>query len=183
MKNPPKNLKVLLDRLAAKADTNTGTHPKCAGQRTIHHRNRKARHQGVEKKPLQPNRIRKISGSFAFIEHRFLRQGFWSSLSHHELLLYLFLIIVADRHGLSYYSYDKICTLLRISLDEYIVARNALIEKDLIAFDGTLFQVLSLPDAAIQPCRRALKDQKEMQTHDPATIDQLIKRSFGDNHD
>ena len=183
MKTPPKDLKILLERLAARVDANTAAHPNCAGQRTTPQRICKKRHPRVAKKPLVPHRIRTITGSFAFIEHRFLRQGFWSSLSHHELLLYLFLIIVADRHGLSYYSYDKICTLLRISLDEYIVARNALIEKDLIAFDGTLFQVLSLPDAAIQPCRRALKDQKEMQTHDPATIDQLIKRSFGDNHD
>jgi hypothetical protein len=183
MKNPPKDLKVLLDRLAAKADSNTGTHPKCAGQRTIHHRNRKARHQGVEKKPLQPNRIRKIIGSFAFIEHRFLRQGFWCSLSHHELLLYLFLVIVADRNGLSYYGYDKICSLLQISVDEYILARDLLIEKDLIAFDGRLFQVLSLPQKPPSSSTAVLKTVKDMQTHDPATIHQLIAHRLGKKHD
>ena len=41
----------------------------------------------------------------------------------------IFLILVADRKGLSYYSYDNICTLLRISVDEYIITRNALIEN------------------------------------------------------
>jgi hypothetical protein len=41
----------------------------------------------MEKSPLCPERVRKIPGSFAFIEHRFLRDGFWPSLSHHELLL------------------------------------------------------------------------------------------------
>ncbi len=41
----------------------------------------------IEKSPLCPERIRKITGSFAFIEHRFVRDGFWSSLSQHELLL------------------------------------------------------------------------------------------------
>jgi len=133
----------------------------------------------IEKKPLDPDRVRKITGSFAFIEHRFLRDGFWDSLDHHQLLLYLFLIIVADRNGLSYYSYDKICTLLRISVDEYIVARNALIDKDLIGFDGHLFQVLSLPVQLVAPGCKALKDQKDMQTHDPATIHQLIAHSFG----
>ena len=133
----------------------------------------------IEKKPLYPQRIRKITGSFAFIEHRFLRDGFWSSLDHHQLLLYLFLIIVADRNGLSYYSYDKICTLLRLSVDEYIVARDALIAKDLIAFDGHLFQVLSLPDHVVAPCQPPLKNQKEMQKQDPATIHQLIAHSFG----
>jgi hypothetical protein len=51
----------------------------------------------IEKKPLIPDRIRKITGSFAFIEHRFLRKGFWTSLTHHELLLYIFLVLAADR--------------------------------------------------------------------------------------
>ena len=45
----------------------------------------------------------------------------------------------------SFYSYDAICTLLEFNLDEYIEARNVLISKDLIAFDGNLFQVLDLP--------------------------------------
>ncbi len=35
----------------------------------------------IEKQPLCPDRRRKITGSFAFIEHRFLRDGFWSSTS------------------------------------------------------------------------------------------------------
>ncbi|MFN2354252.1 MAG: hypothetical protein ABR512_06990, partial [Desulfopila sp.] len=51
----------------------------------------------------------------------------------------------ADRQGLPFYSYDKICSLLTISVDEYILARDGLINKDLLAFDGTFFQVLSLP--------------------------------------
>ena len=113
----------------------------------------------IETSPLEPDRIRKITGSFAFIEHRFLHDGFWGSLDHHQLLLYLFLIIVADRNGLSYYSYDKICTLLRISVDEYILARNALIDYDMIAFDGYLFQVLSLPEEVTRPVSKALRSR------------------------
>ena len=134
------------------------------------------------KKPLYPQRIRKITSSFAFIEHRFLRDGFWSMLDQHQLLLYVFLIIVADRNGLSYYSYDKICTLLKISVDDYIVARDALIQKDLIGFDGHLFQVLSLPDQPVDPACPALKNKKDMQKYDPATIHQLITQRFGKNH-
>jgi hypothetical protein len=129
------------------------------------------------KKPLYPHRVRKITSSFAFIEHRFLRDGFWSTLDQHQLLLYVFLIIVADRNGQSYYSYDKICTLLKIAVDDYIVARDALIEKDLIGFDGYLFQVLSLPDEPVDPACAPLK-KKDMQKHDPATIHQIIGHSF-----
>jgi hypothetical protein len=68
-----------------------------------------------------------------------------AALSQKELLLYLFLVLASDRYGLSYYAYDTICSLLRFSVEDYIEARNSLLEKDLIAFDGTLFQVLDLP--------------------------------------
>ena len=135
------------------------------------------------KKPLYPQRIRKIASSFAFIEHRFLRDGFWSTLDQYQLLLYVFLIIVADRSGLYYYSYDKICTLLKIAVDDYIVARDALIEKDLLGFDGHLFQVMSLPDQPVDPACPPLKSKQDMQKHDPATIHQLIAHCFGTKHD
>ncbi len=99
----------------------------------------------IRKRVLKPERIRKISSSFAFIEHRFVSDGFLKRLGHHEILLYLFLVLASDRNGISYYSYDSICSILHLGLEEYLEARDALIEKDLIAFDGGLFQVLSLP--------------------------------------
>jgi len=136
----------------------------------------------ITKTPLDRDRVRKIAGSFAFVEHRFLRSGFFSVLTHHELLLYIFLVLVADRNGLSYYSYDKICILLKIALDDYIIARDGLIDKDLIAFNGHLFQVLTLPKQPPQD-RAPLKNSDDMQTHDPATIEQIITKSMRVNHD
>ena len=99
----------------------------------------------IEKRILKPDRIRYIDGGFSFIPHRFLNDGFLSSLSQKEFLLYLFLVLVSDRYGISFYSYDAICSFLELSADEYIEARDKLISKDLIAVDGTLFQVLDLP--------------------------------------
>ena len=136
----------------------------------------------IEKKPLCPERLRTITGSFAFIEHRFLRDGFFATLSHHELLLYFFLVLVADRNGLSYYSFDKICTLLTICTEEYLLARNCLIQKDLIAFDGHLFQVLSLPEKPVIEPSKPLKTEDEMQQADPATIGQIIQSALGEDH-
>jgi hypothetical protein len=155
-----------------------GNQQKYSSQTNKRNSRLKNRSHPIETRPLEPNRIRKITGSFAFIEHRFLHDGFWDSLDHHQLLLYLFLIIVADRNGLSYYSYDKICTLLRISVDEYILARNALIDQDMIAFDGYLSQVLSLPEEVTRPVSKALKTQEQMEEHDPATIRQLTLDAF-----
>ena len=137
----------------------------------------------IEKSPLDPERVRTITGSFAFLEHRFLRDGFWCSLSQHALLLYVFLVLVADRHGLSYYSFDKICALLQLSLDDYLIARNALMKQDLIAFDGHLFQVLSLtPRPVLQP-PTPFHSAQQMAQADPATIRQIIRNSLGADHD
>lgn len=99
----------------------------------------------IEKKPICPGRIRKIAGSFGFIDHAFLRKGFFNQLTHRELAFYCFLILVADRNGLSYYGYEKICKILKLTVDEYIQCRDRLIDMDLVAFESPLFQVLSLP--------------------------------------
>ena len=101
--------------------------------------------------------------------HRFLTDGFLASLSQKELLLYLFLILVSDRNGLSFYSYDSICSLLQITADEYIDARNTLIKKDLIAFEGTVFQILDLPKKPI----KISAPQKET-----LTVEKLIQQSI-----
>ena len=178
MKNPSNDLQWSATRPVHSTGIPAGKQQKGTRQRKKGQPRSKTKSRQIEKHLLVPDRIRKISGSFAFIEHRFLHDSFWSSLDHHQLLLYLFLIIVADRDGLSYYSYDKICTLLRISVDEYILARNALIDQDLIAFDGYLFQVLSLPEKVTRPISKTLKTQEQMQTHDPATIRQLTLDAF-----
>jgi hypothetical protein len=74
-------------------------------------------------------------------------------LQQQELLLCVFLVRAADRYGLSFYSYDRICSLLHMTAEQYIQARDGLIKKDLIAFDGTLFQVLELPATPIKAKR------------------------------
>jgi hypothetical protein len=112
------------------------------------------------------------------MEHRLLQDGFLQLLTHHEFILYTFLILVADRIGLSYYGYDKICMLLRLTVDEYILARNRLIELDLIAFDGQLFQVLSLPESLPASAARPLTTPEDMRYQDPATIQQLLHGAF-----
>lgn len=123
---------------------------------------------------LRGDRIRKISGSFAFIEHRFLRDGFFESLNFHERLLYLFLVLVSDRNGMSWYSYDRICAITGFTLEQYIEARNSLVSKDLIDFDGRIFQVLSLPEQPIIKKDISDKSPEMLQLRD--RIENLFKR-------
>ena len=135
----------------------------------------------VTKKVLNRNRIRRIDGGFSFIPHRFITAGFLASLNQKELVIYLFLILVSDRNGLSFYGYDSICSLLQLTLEDYIVGRDGLIEKDLIAFDGTRFQVLSLPEKPIVRPSMILDSPEARQEHDPATVRRLILHSLKDN--
>jgi len=95
--------------------------------------------------PIFPDRIRKIRGSFSWIEHRFVHDGFLRTLSGDELLLYYFLVTVGDRNGVSYYDYEKICQLLKLEVEAYIRARDSLIARQLIAYQQGVFQVLPLP--------------------------------------
>jgi hypothetical protein len=129
----------------------------------------------VRRAPIVPQRVRSIGGqSFAFLPHRFLREGFFASLAPDELRLYVLLVLAADRSGLSFYHYDSLCSLLEIPLEHYLRARNALINKDLIAFDGTRFQVLSLPEQPLVDRAPPLTTEEQFDADDPATIRQLI---------
>ncbi|MCP5041657.1 MAG: hypothetical protein GY944_11570 [bacterium] len=122
--------------------------------------------------------MRRIERGFAPISNRFLHAGFFVSLGQLERSLYFFLVLAGDRNGVSFYAYDKICSTLAVTPDDYVVARNALIDKDLVAFDGTRFQVLSLPPRPLMRPRPALTTPDDFESEDPATIRQLIRKSL-----
>ena len=131
----------------------------------------------ITKKVLATDRIRRINGGFSFIPHRFLTDGFLASLQQQELMLYVFLVLAADRHGLSYYSYERTCSLLHMTVEQYIAARDGLFKKDLIAFDGTLFQVLSLPSRPTELSMNKPKGQLAGYQA-PAAIGPIIAQLF-----
>lgn len=100
----------------------------------------------IKAKPIIGNRIRNIRNcTFGWIDHNLLHFGFIRRLSPESLLLYFFLCLVADRNGCSFYDYDKICSLLKLDLEQYLRARGQLIDQSLIEFKSPIFQVLSLP--------------------------------------
>lgn len=95
--------------------------------------------------PLDPQRVRKIQGSFSWIDHRLITGGFLEPLTPLEILLYFFLVAVGDRQGLSFYHDDRLGRLLKIDLAALGKARRGLIEQSLLAYDPPLYQVLALP--------------------------------------
>jgi len=135
----------------------------------------------IKKEPLVPERVRKLDKGFGFIPTRFLTGGFFASLSQHEKLIYFLLVLASDRDGLSYYSQEKMSSLLELSLDEFIEARNGLIRKSLIAFNGLMFQVLSLPAKPLENItRRELISQEDFLENDRLSIRQFLDKTIGD---
>lgn len=96
-------------------------------------------------------RIRKITGSFSWIDHRFVSGGFLPDMLRDEILLYLFLVAVSDRHGLSFYHDDRTCSLLKIDLVGLGDARRGLIERELLLWRSPVYQILPLPERPVAP--------------------------------
>lgn len=97
---------------------------------------------------IRPERRRQLTPPFAWIDRRYLFGGFLAQLSWHENLLYLFLVLAADRDGL--------------------------ITRELIAFDGRQFQVLALP--AHMPRRTPGKARAEDSQHDAEALASIFNR-------
>jgi hypothetical protein len=129
------------------------------------------------KKLLCPERVRKIQGSFSWIEHRFITGGFLWDLSTVEILLYFFLVAVSDRNGLSFYHDDRIASLLKIDLASLGKAREGLILRSLLAYEPPLYQILSLPPEPVIP---PTKEERATREHEKAlhffkTIQEVLK--------
>src|SRR6266545_5612404 len=107
----------------------------------------------VEKRILEADRVRRIPPSFSWIDRRFVREEWIDRLGRDEILLYLFLVAVADRSGLSYYSDVRIALTLKIPADDLERARQGLLRHGLIAYQAPLYQILSL-DSPSRPTRQ-----------------------------
>jgi hypothetical protein len=111
----------------------------------------------TQKHILVAGRLRRPpTTGWSWVDRRFLREH-GDYLSRDATLLYLFLAAVADRHGLSFYSDHTLSSRLHLSPQAVAQARQELLDRDLIAQQLPLVQVLSLPAAAVS--RRAAPGQ------------------------
>lgn len=133
--------------------------------------------------PLRRDRLRKMERPFGWIPFRILSAGWLQQLEREAKLLYLFLCLVADAQGVSYYGDARLCRLLDLTLAELERARDGLCCRDLLAFDGRVYQLLSLPADAAAQCEPAERhDQEECGKRlasDLAHIRQIIRSLEG----
>ena len=98
------------------------------------------------KRVLNPERSRQVPAHFSWLDHRLVREHYIEKADACAWALYLFLVTVADAHGLSYYADASLSRRLGLDPRRLARARADLIGLDLIAYDPPLYQVLSLPE-------------------------------------
>jgi hypothetical protein len=104
----------------------------------------------IVKRVLCRERLRRVPPQFNWVDHRLVQDKRICHCSAQALALYLFLVIVADAEGLSYYSDGSISRMLPLDGPALACARQELIAAQLIAYQKPLYQVLSL-DAPAPP--------------------------------
>jgi hypothetical protein len=104
----------------------------------------------ILKRILRPDRLRQIPESFSWVDHRLVREQYLQGQEPATWALYLFLVTVADIHGLSYYSEAAIGRQLRLDPLQLACARQHLVQAQLIAYQKPLYQVLALPQRSSQ---------------------------------
>ena len=132
------------------------------------------------KRLLRPDRLRRIERPFAWLPCRLLTEGWLGSLSIPANLLHLLLSLASDRQGLSYFGDPRICAELSLSPDELHSARQELINRDMLAFDGRIYQLLPLPRRlAIPRQARPAQGARDRGAAGPEHVGQILNRILG----
>ena len=136
----------------------------------------KRRARNLKKKPIDPERTRRIPAEgFSWLDRRFVREGFIEHLPAEAILLYFFLVSVADAEGLSFFADPTISRKLKLNSEELSQARARLLSAALILYEYPLYQVLPLPSEA-RECRAVPSSpSRSSRGGDPVSVRELLK--------
>jgi hypothetical protein len=136
-----------------------------------------------------PGRQRTIERPFGWVPFRLVTSGLLARLSVAAKALYLALCLVADRRGLSYWGRRRLEGLVGLDTAGMRKAREELLRHDLLAYDGRLYQLLSLPAGrepggrpvteVSVPSRNKASPSRSGPTHVGAVLTSLMERLEG----
>lgn len=112
--------------------------------------------------------------SYSIVDHALLHGGYFNRLSHEALSLYLFLVVVGDQDGKSYYGERTICEILRLNGDRFQGARRDLVDAGLISFCSPYFWVKTLKPVS-KNAKQDCTSQGE-EPNDEARLKLLLKQ-------
>lgn len=111
--------------------------------------------------------------SYSIIDHAFLHGGYFHRLSHQALSLYLFLVVVGDRDGKSYYGENTIADILRLEGDTFRGARQELLGAGLISFCSPYFWVKNISPTTQPSASKGRQDDQNRLTELLRQLDKL----------
>jgi hypothetical protein len=121
----------------------------------------------MKKRVLCPERLRKIPPHFSWIDHRLVREDYFTRCDPPAWTLYLFLASVADADGLSYYSDLSLARRLKMDPPQVSAARRQLVGAGLVAYEKPLCQVLDLAPA------------RESRSGRPGSVAEILRQALG----
>jgi len=102
----------------------------------------------IVKHPIDPERVRTLPSQFGALDRRLVYQKHFRHMSAEQIALYAFLQCVSDPQGLSFYSDDRVCEELPLTLDGLWEAREALVHGGFLLYRQPIYQMLNLPAPA-----------------------------------
>lgn len=130
----------------------------------------------MHKRPVYPQRIRRVPAQFSWVDHRLVREHRIDVCSHASAALYLFLVTVSDAQGLSYYSDASIMRRLNMDASMLESCRRQLIHLDLVAYLKPIYQVLPLDETASAPEKPARRS-----AGDPQVLGKIFRQIMEEN--
>ena len=100
----------------------------------------------IFKQPVDPERVRTIPVQFGAVDRQLVYGKHIRRMSTDEIALYVFLQCVSDAEGLSFYSDERICEELHLSLNGLWKARDGLVQGGFLLYSRPIYQLLNLPE-------------------------------------
>lgn len=97
------------------------------------------------KVPVDPQRILTMPRQFGPLDRRLVYEKHIRLMALEQIALYVFLVCVSDAQGLSFYSEERICRELSMSLNGLWQAREGLIDRGLLLYRRPIYQLLEVP--------------------------------------
>lgn len=126
----------------------------------------------MEKRVLEPKRLRRVPRQFGWADHRLLLDRHLERCTAAAWGLYLFLVVAGDAQGLSYYSDAAVCRILSLTPNVLTKLRQELLTAELLAYQKPLYQVLSIEKPL---CRFDARTKME----EPISVGVILQQLLG----
>jgi len=99
----------------------------------------------IIKQPVDSQRVRTMPAQFGAVDRRLVYQRHIRRMSIEQIALYVFLQCVSDAQGLSFYSDERVCEELHVTLNGLWEARESLMHGGFLLYRRPIYQLLNLP--------------------------------------